>query len=55
LATITSLIIVCARNSGLQSSDLPFLALVITPYLLLALMTESISEWGTTKKIHFIL
>lgn len=55
LAAITSLIIVCARSSGLQSSDLPFLALVIAPYLLLGLMTGRMSERGTTARILFIV
>jgi len=38
VAAILSLIIVSVRHSSLQSSDLPFLALVVAPYLLLVML-----------------
>ncbi|MCP9841547.1 hypothetical protein KBY93_13010 [Synechococcus sp. J7-Johnson] len=39
----------------MQSSDLPFLSFVIAPYLLLGLMTGSMSERGSTARILFIV
>ncbi|MCP9870686.1 MULTISPECIES: hypothetical protein [unclassified Synechococcus] len=39
----------------MQSSDLPFLTLVMAPYLLLGLMTGGMSERGTTARILFIV
>jgi len=53
-AAIVSLVIVCARTSGLQISDLPFLALVVVPYLLLGLMAGSVSERSTAARVLFI-
>lgn len=43
-AAITGLIIVCVRTSGFQSSDLPVLAVVVAPYLLLGLMAGSVRQ-----------
>jgi hypothetical protein len=53
-AAITSLIIVSARMSGLQWSDLPFLALVVAPYLLLGLMAGRVSVGSKAEWVLFI-
>jgi hypothetical protein len=53
-AAIVSLVIVCVRTSGLQSSDLPFLALVVVPYLLLGWLAGSVSERSTAARLLFI-
>ncbi|PZV02190.1 MAG: hypothetical protein DCF23_12085 [Cyanobium sp.] len=54
-AAITSLIIVCARTSGFQGNDLPFLALVVAPYLLLGLMAGWVNERSTDARVLFIV
>jgi apolipoprotein N-acyltransferase len=54
VAAIASLIIVCARMSGLQSSDLPFLAFVVAPYQLLGLMAGSVRAGTTAAWVLFI-
>ncbi|MCP9915749.1 hypothetical protein [Cyanobium sp. ATX 6F1] len=54
-AAITSLIIVCARSPGLQGIDLPFLALVVAPFLLLGLMAGSVRERSSDARVLFIL
>lgn len=54
VAAITSLIFVCIRTPGMQSSDLPVLALVVAPYLLLVLLAGSVGERGTAARVLFI-
>lgn len=54
IAAITSLIFVWSRTPGLQSSDLPFLVLVVAPYLLLGLMAGSVSKRSTAARALFI-
>ena len=54
VAATLSLIITWVRTSSLQSSDLPFLALIIAPYLLLGLMAGSVSNRSTFSRILFI-
>jgi hypothetical protein len=38
VAAIASLIVVCTSMTGLRSGDLPFLVLIVAPYLLLGLL-----------------
>ena len=54
VAATFSLIINCVRTSSLQSSDLPFLALIIAPYLLLGLMAGRVSNRSMSARILFI-
>jgi FtsH-binding integral membrane protein len=44
VASISSLIVVCASTAGLRSSDLPFLALIVAPYLLLGLLAGRVRK-----------
>lgn len=53
-AAITSLIIVCSRTSGLESSDLAVLVFVAAPYLLLGLMAASVRERSTEARFLLI-
>jgi len=54
IAAITSLIFVCSRIPGLQSSDLPILALVAAPYPLQVLLAGSVGERSTAARVLFI-
>ena len=54
VAATLSLIITWVRTSSLQSSDLPFLALIIAPYLLLGLMAGSVSNRSMSARVLFI-
>lgn len=54
IAAITSLIFVCSRIPGLQSSDLPILALVAAPYPLLVLLAGCVGERSTAARVLFI-
>ncbi|WP_255087796.1 hypothetical protein [Synechococcus sp. Tobar12-5m-g] len=53
-AATLSLIITWVRTSSLQSSDLPFLALIIAPYLLLGLMAGRVGDRSIAGRILFI-
>jgi drug/metabolite transporter (DMT)-like permease len=55
VAAITSLIFVCTRTPGLQSSDLPVLALVVAPYPLLVLLAGSVGERSNAARVLFIV
>jgi len=54
VAAISSLIVVCASTAGLQISDLPFLAFIVAPYLLLGLLAGRVRKQRADSGFLFI-